>query len=152
MESTNRLFQQAKQATKQIVCDRCGCEFQLTSVKILQDKVQIGSKEFVLVYFVCPDCNAIYKVLLRDGRYNQLKDELTVSQKRYKKASSKGNLELARMLLGSIQRKQQRLEQHVLSLHNKYDGTFTFAASENNGRGHEIIYHEKDMDIGKGEK
>lgn len=124
---------------KVIVCDKCGAEFFIKSVTIEECSVEICGDKLLLDYFVCPKCNQIYKVLLvEEQRYRELVDDLTQTIKRIRRYKGKGNVQMLNQLQKMAFRKQGRIQSYVEMMDNKYIGTFTFVASENNQK--EIIY------------
>ena len=54
---------------KTIACDECGYEFPLESVNIQEQSVKCENEQLSLMFFTCPKCNKIYRVLLKDARY-----------------------------------------------------------------------------------
>lgn len=115
-----------------VICDSCKKEFSLNSVKIDTATVEINKKEYQLEYFTCPECNRIYRVLLSDKKYIELLADLEKVKMRIRKNNGSGNEEFARVLNSMLNKKQNRLRKHIERLHNEYNGTFTFVASENN--------------------
>lgn len=121
-----------------IVCDECGYEFPLESVNIQEQFVKCENEWLSLIFFMCPKCNKIYHVLLKDARYEELKVDLEKTKKRIRRNQGSNNVEFARMLNNMVLKKAKRLENHCKKLLAKYNGTFTFVASENNSK--EIKY------------
>lgn len=121
-----------------IVCDECGYEFPLESVNIQEQFVKCENEWLSLIFFMCPKCNKIYRVLLKDARYEELKVDLEKTKKRIRRNQGSNNVEFARMLNNMVLKKAKRLENHCKKLLAKYNGTFTFVASENNSK--EIKY------------
>lgn len=121
-----------------IVCDECGYEFPLESVNIQEQSVKCENERLSLIFFTCPKCNKIYCVLLKDARYEELKVDLEKTKKRIRRNQGSNNVEFARMLNNMVLKKAKRLENHCKKLLAKYNGTFTFVASENNSK--EIKY------------
>lgn len=121
-----------------IVCDKCKHEFYLDAVGIHEAIVELNGVPVTLVYFACPKCNKIYRVLLKDARYEELKVDLEKTKKRIRRNQGSNNVEFARMLNNMVLKKAKRLENHCKKLLAKYNGTFTFVASENNSK--EIKY------------
>lgn len=145
MTEKEKVYEAAKQAEKSIVCDECKHEFLLRSVNISEAPVKVYSEELQLVYFVCPKCNKIYRVLLKDKAYSELKEDLEKVKKRIRKNLGSNNEEFARTLNFMAYKKQERLQNHVLNIHRKYPGTFTFVTSENNGEEQTIKYQISTM-------
>lgn len=123
---------------KPIICNTCKKEFLLSTVDIKETKVR-NVKELSLVYFTCPECNQIYNIMVKDKKYDVLAEDLEKAKKRLRRNYGSNNENMARMLLDVVNRKQKRLANHIDVLKNKYKGTFTLMASENNHED-EIIY------------
>lgn len=122
-----------------IVCDECKYEFPLESVKIQEQKVKCENEELLLVFFTCPKCNKIYRVLLKDARYEKLRVDLEKAKSRIRRNRGSNNDEFARLLNSVVFKKAERLENHCKKLLAKYNGTFAFEASKNNSK-ETIIY------------
>ena len=121
-------------------CDECGYEFSVRGVKIDEAKVTINDQLFTLVYFTCPECNKLYRVVLKDERYEKLAEDLERIKNRIRKNHGSNNDELARVL-GEMERKKlERLRAHVDRLNKTFPGTFTFVVSENNQKDKLIKY------------
>lgn len=123
-----------------VFCDSCKKEFSLSSVNIDTATVKVGKDELTLDYFTCPKCNKIYRVLLRDERYNELVADLEKTKMRIRKNNGSRNEEFARVLNSMVNKKHNRLKKYVETLHAKYSGTFTFVTSENNNEEKIIKY------------
>lgn len=115
-----------------IKCDNCKEEFSLGSVKIDEATVEIKRQKIKLIYFTCPKCNKIYRIMLKDKQYDILKADLEKAKMRIRKNNGSGNEESARLLNSMVIKKHNRLRNHVDNLQKKFSGTFTFVASENN--------------------
>lgn len=113
-------------------CDECKYEFSMNTVNIEEATVQLGGQALKLVYFACPKCNKIYRIMLKDERYEELKEDLEKTKKRIRKNYGSGNDEFARTLNSMVTKKHERLKAHLNNLDKKFPGTFTFVASENN--------------------
>lgn len=124
----------------EVYCDKCKFEFSLNTVGIKEATVQCGNEDYVLVYFACPSCHTIYRVCLKDDRYNELAEDLETARKRIRRNQGRKNVGLATQLDGMVRRKAERLKAHITNLNRKYPGTFVFAVPES-GEG-EIIYRE----------
>ena len=136
---------------KVIVCDKCSAEFFVKSVSIQECSVEIEGKQLLLDYFMCPECNEIYKVfLVEERKYRELVDDLLSTEKRIRKLEGKGNAQLLDKLQKMALRKKDKIQSYVGSMNKKYSGTFTFTASENNQKEIEI-YRELNTDKLKGE-
>lgn len=121
-------------------CDDCGYEFSVRGVEIDEAKVTINDQLFTLVYFTCPKCNKIYRVTLKDKKYEKLAEDLEKIKNRIRKNHGSNNNELARVL-GEMERKKlERLRAHFDRLNKMFPGTFTFVVSENNQKDKLIKY------------
>lgn len=117
-----------------VTCDECKHEFPLESVKIQELPVRCENEELSLMFFTCPKCNKIYRVLLKDARYEELRVDLEKAKDRIRRNRGSNNVECAGLLNSMVSKKAERLEQHHKKLSAKYNGTFTFEASENNSK------------------
>ena len=72
---------------KKVSCDECKHEFLLSSVNIHEATMELGGQALKLVYFACPKCNKIYRVTLKDARYEELKEDLERTKKEDTKKS-----------------------------------------------------------------
>jgi phytoene dehydrogenase-like protein len=123
-----------------IFCDECKYEFSLNPVNIKEVTINLGGQALTLVYFACPKCNKIYRITLKDERYEELKEDLERTKMRIRKNRGSRNDELARLLNSMVIRKHERIRNHLTQLNNKFPGTFTFVASENNHKDKIITY------------
>ena len=123
-----------------VLCDECKHEFSMNSVNIQEANMRLGGQDLVLVYFTCPKCNKIYRIALKDERYEDLKEDLERTKKRIRRNYGSRNDELARTLDSMVRAKLVRLRNHVEKLNSTHPGTFTFVASENNHEDNIITY------------
>ena len=74
---------------KTIVCDECGYEFSLESVNIniQEQSVKCENEQLSLMFFTCPKCNKIYRVLLKDARYEELRVDLEKTKRRIRRSN-----------------------------------------------------------------
>ena len=121
-------------------CDDCDYEFLLNAAYINEAKIEINEKEFTLVYFTCPKCNKIYRIILKDKRYEELAEDLVRTKNRIRKNHGSNNFELARVLDGMVRKKHERLKNYLDRLNQQFPGTFTFVVSENNQKDKVIKY------------
>jgi len=121
-------------------CDECNQEFLLKADYINEAKVEINDQTLTLVYFTCPKCNKIYRILLKDKRYEELAEDLERTKNRIRKNHGSNNNELARVLDDMVRKKHERLRNHVDRLSKMFPGTFTFVVSENNQKDKFIKY------------
>lgn len=112
----------------------------MNSVNIEESFVSLNGQVLKLVYFTCPKCNKIYRITLQDGRYEELKKDLEDTKIRMQKAFGRQNQEFARMLNNMVNKKHERLKNHLKNLNDKFPGTFTFVTSENNNEEKIIKY------------
>lgn len=125
---------------KIIVCDKCSHEFFLDSVKINEAKVDCNGNQLRLAYFTCPKCNQIYRVLLKDARYEELVQDLENCKSKMRKAYKFHNASFAQTLSEMATTKKDRLKNYSAKLQEQYPGTFTYMASENNHEDLKIVY------------
>lgn len=123
-----------------ICCDECKNELLINSVKIDEVIIELGGQALKLVYFTCPKCNKIYRIMLKDERYEELAEDLEKTKKRIRKNYGSRNDEFASMLDSMVNKKHERLRNHVEKLNKKFPGTFTFVTSENNNEEKIITY------------
>ncbi len=116
---------------KIIVCNECKHEFLLSAVNIKSADVQIKNQPLTLHYFTCPKCNKIYRVLLQDARYVELKEDFEKTKARIRNNHGSNNEEFARMLDSMVRNKFERLKNYEDKLSKMLPGTF-FTVSENN--------------------
>lgn len=125
---------------KVILCDECKAGFSLNSVDIEKANVIVNGQELVLVYFACPGCEKIYRIMLRDDEYYKLNTDLEITKTRMRKAYDSGNEELARVLNEMVMKKHARLSSHIDKVNKRFPGTFTFVTSENKHKDKIIEY------------
>lgn len=123
-----------------VVCDECKNEFSMNAVDIQEATINLGGQALRLVYFTCPKCNKIYRITLKDERYEELKEDLERTKKRIRRNYGSRNDEMARTLHEMVTKKHERMRNHLTQLNAKYPGTFTFVASENNHKDKIITY------------
>ena len=131
--------------TKPVKCDKfycndCNYEFSTNTVNIEETTIKLNGQVLQLVYFACPKCNRIYRIMLKDERYEELKDDLEKTKNRIRKNNGSGNDEFARTLYSMVNKKHERLKNHLNDLNKKFPGTFTFVTSENNHKEKIIKY------------
>ncbi len=122
-----------------VFCDECKYEFSMNTVNIQEATMELCGQVLKLVYFTCPKCNKIYRVTLKDARYEELRVDLERTKKRIRKNRGSGNDEFAGTLNEMVARKLNRLRKHTDDLNRKFPGTFVFAVPEN-GEGKIIKY------------
>ena len=112
-------------------CDECKYEFILKSVDIKESTVEINGVSAILGYFVCPKCNKIYRVSLKDRRYYELKEDLDKAKMRLQNNFGSYNKEKARVLSDMIVKKHNRLKAHINKVNKVYSGIFVFEDTAN---------------------
>lgn len=123
-----------------ICCDNCKHEFSMNPVNIEDAIINVNGQALKLVYFACPKCKKIYRILLKDKRYDELMEDLEKTKSRMRKAYNSKNEEFASSLMSMVEKKYKRLKDHSDNLKKKYPGTFTFVTSENNHKEKIIKY------------
>ncbi len=121
-------------------CDECDHTFLLSAAYIKNVEVVINDQPLTLVYYTCPKCNKIYRITLKDKRYEELAEDLERTKNRIRKNHGSNNDELARVLDVMVRKKHERLRSHVDRLNKQFPGTFTFVVSENNQKDKFIKY------------
>lgn len=127
-----RINQKSQENKKIIVCDECKYEFLLNAVNIQCADLEIKNQQLVLHFFICPKCKKVYKILLCDEHYNELKEDFEAAKLRLQKSQAKGNKELVRTLEPMIRKKFERLKNHENKLNKTFNGTFVVASENNN--------------------
>lgn len=122
-----------------VYCNECKHEFAISAVGIQVSPVTMGRRVLELVYFVCPKCNKVYRITLRDERCNELQADIESTMRRMRKSHGGKNIKLASSLDAMVQRKRLRLREHMECLNGKYTGTFILAVPED-GEGTTINY------------
>lgn len=113
-----------------VFCDDCKHEFSMDSVDIQTTIVKLGGHSLDLSYFVCPKCNKIYRVSLKDERCKELSEDIKRIKKRVRKIYGSGNYELANRLDVMRRQKALRFKNYIDKLNKKFSGTFVFEVSE----------------------
>lgn len=118
---------------KMMICDDCKHLFSFEQIKINESIVKIGNEDLTLVYFLCPRCNKVYRVTLKDAQYEELAKDIERTKVRARKARNDNRCEgLANTLDGMVIKKTERLQRYAMKLNASFMGTFTFTSSENN--------------------
>ena len=112
-----------------IVCDECKQEFSMNSVNINDVPIEIDGQALVLVYFACPKCDKIYRICLKDDRYEELKEDLEKTKKRIRKNNGSNNDGMASVLNSAVVKKHKRLKAHCEKIEKAFPGTFVFETS-----------------------
>ena len=113
-------------------CDDCDFEWLLNADHINEAEVVINGQPFILVYYTCPKCKKIYRIILKDKRYEELAEDLVRTKNRIRKNHGSNNFEFARVLDNMVRKKHERLKNYISRLNKQFPGTFTFVESENN--------------------
>ena len=121
-------------------CDDCNHEFLLKTDSLSEAEVEINDQKFTLVFYTCPKCNKIYRIILKDKRYEELAEDLERTKNRIRKNHGSNNIEFARVLDGMVRKKHERMKNYLDRLNQQFPGTFTFVVSENNQKDKFIKY------------
>lgn len=122
-----------------VVCDECQNEFALNADVIQEATVELDGQFYTLVYFACPECNKIYRITLKDDRYEALKLDVEKAKSGIRKIHGSNNFEMARWLNKLVYNRLDRLRRYTKRLNGKFPGTFAFAVPED-GKGKTIVY------------
>lgn len=123
-----------------IVCDECKHEFYLDVVGIHEATVELNGIFVILVYFVCPKCNKIYRISIQDKRYYELVKDFEKTKKKIQKNHGSNNQVIANKLNSMVLKKKERIAKHIKRVNEMFSGTFTFVMSENNNKEKIIKY------------
>lgn len=123
-----------------VKCDKCEHEFLLNAVGINDANVTINEQEYELQYFACPECDKVYRILLKDPKYYKLVKELESAKERIIYNRGKVGQRMQEMLNEVAMKKQQRLKAYSIKLNQKFTGVFEFTIPESGER--HIIYRE----------
>lgn len=123
-----------------VKCDKCEHEFLLNAVGINDTNVIIDGQEYELQYFVCPECDKVYRILIKDSKYYKLVEELESAKKRIRRNWGKVGQRMQGMLNDVAMKKQERLKAYSIKLNQKFSGVFEFTVPESGER--HIIYRE----------
>lgn len=132
-----------------VKCDKCEHEFLLNAVGINDTNVIIDGQEYELQYFVCPECDKVYRILIKDSKYYKLVEELESAKKRIRRNWGKMGQQMQQTLNDVAMKKQERLKAYSVKLNQKFAGVFEFTVPES-GEQH-IIYREENHGYSKGE-
>ena len=122
----------------EITCDYCKKVFSLIPVDIKTIKITLDEEDYLLKYFMCPDCGSIYKVLLLTVSDIQLQYAVIQLKEKYMDALKQKNSVLSQTYYQEYLKKKKAFEVVVQRTNKKYPGTFMFD-KENN----QIVYREK---------
>ena len=115
-----------------VTCDKCNFRFVLTAVDIKESVVTIDGCNIRLVYLVCPKCTNIYRVSLKDNRYDRLCRDLDIANlKLHRAKEGRCSRSVLSRRYKDISRKAERLKSYTRELNERFSGTFTFLASGN---------------------
>ena len=113
-----------------VSCDECGGGFSLSAVGI--DERKVKNEDLHVDCFICPHCNKVYVVFIKDAECIELQAEMKELEKRIKKLRGRKKFELSEHVHDLFNKRRQRLARHEEALKKKYSGTLTTAASEDN--------------------
>lgn len=111
-------------------CDECGGGFSVSAVGIHEEKVK--NRDLHVDCFICPHCNHLYVVFIKDAECRQLQEEMREVEKRIKKLRGRKKFELSERVHQIFLNKKRKLIMHEEVLKSKYSGTFTIVTSEDN--------------------
>lgn len=123
-----------------VKCDKCEHEFLLNAVGINDINVIIDGQEYELQYFVCPECDKVYRILVKDSKYYKLVEELESAKERIRRNWGKVGQRMQQILNDVAMKKQEHLKAYSAKLNQKFTGVFEFTIPESGER--HIIYHE----------
>lgn len=123
-----------------IKCDECEHEFFLEAIKIENADVKLNNKLLTLTYFVCPKCNKIYRITIKDERCKLLEEDIERAKLKVQKICCSGNIAHAIFLDEMLQKKIKRFRIHIEKLNEMFKGTFILVVSENNCEEKNIEY------------
>lgn len=121
------------------ICNECGFAFELTDDQIKTSNLMIKNVKVHLIYFMCKNCNHIYRVCVYEDDYFGHLNALENAKENVKKNYGSRDLLLAQKLNDELLSCYYRLKRYLSYMKRKYDGTFTLLVSENK---QEIFYHE----------
>jgi hypothetical protein len=119
-------------------CDYCNKMFSILPVDIKTIKINLDNEEYLLKYFMCPNCDSIYKILLLTMSDIQIQYDMLQSKEKYMEALKQNHV-LARIYYTEYLEKKKTFDRVVQITNYKYSGRFIFDKERN-----EIIYREKE--------
>lgn len=122
----------------EITCNYCDKVFSLAPVDIKTTFIILDDEDYLLKYFMCPDCGSIYKVLLLTVSDIQLQYAVIQLKEKYMDALKQKNSALSRTYYQEYLKKKKAFEVVVQKTNKKYPGTFMFDKGNN-----QIVYREK---------
>lgn len=123
-----------------IVCDECKNEFPLTAVTIYERNVsaQVGQDGIELDFFVCPRCQKVYPIGFKDVECTNLLHSMEKLKDRIQRGWGLGRPMKSSVRLYEVLQREVRNRMSILK--ERYSGTFTLVASENNEEDFELQY------------
>lgn len=128
----------AKFAT--VYCDKCKHEFSMDTVDIKRDRVTVDGKNLILVYFVCPKCNRLYRAGLFDDEFFEMRKEVDEVKRKIRRNFASMDKEMGDRLSQMLTVKINRMKRHSDKLRARFNGTFVLVASENNHNEYVVKY------------
>ena len=121
-----------------LVCDKCKAEFSLEPVDIKAARIKIKDQDYIVRYFVCPNCNHVYLfVFLRfDDMATMLAGQNMYTQ--YQMAVKNKQIALAKRLYQRHHSINQLLEDRMKKLMSEYSNGFVYDKAND-----KIYYREK---------
>lgn len=128
-KSNESVHERTPDNARMIKCESCGSLYGLSEIEVQERNCK--GMNFSVMYYECPRCKKMFLIAVKDQRYYELLDDVSVIQKRILKCRDKEvNDEFAEKLAHLLRTKQDRLSEYVEKLRNKYEGKFTVLTSE----------------------
>lgn len=118
-----------------VKCDKCNKGFFLRSEDIKEANIEIKGQKLVISFFVCPRCNAVYKILIKDSMLISLMNDFQLTQQRAARLLSKGEEDKARDMQVRASKKHHRAKAYSEKLSKMFTGEFEMSNNI-------ITYHE----------
>lgn len=119
-------------------CDYCNKMFSILPVDIKTIPIQLDHEEYLLKYFMCPECGSVYKILLLTMSDIQLQYSVLQLKEKYADALRQGKTTMGRTYYQEYLKKKKTFDKVVQRTNKKYSGVFMFDKESN-----KIIYREK---------
>ena len=100
-----------------ITCDECGHEFDRDKIKVFEEQLDPEVKER---YFLCPECQARYRVQLLDREIAAVADRRRTITRLIGAARDQHDAKRIRELIKEDERLKKRQMKHESSLSRKY--------------------------------
>jgi len=141
------MMKQSSIKARQMICDKCENTFLYSPVDIKTTNIKIDNQDLLLQCFVCPECDALYPILLiRINDMHYLKDvqESLAAYRSSFNANSQGldkKLELINKAEEKYKDSRKKLSSAILETRKRLSGYFTYDKQTQ-----KIYYHEKNME------